>query len=202
VQTQQIQCKVGHIDKSYRTKLVNNREVCETCDVGKETTTTAPSCVRSCIGDIGVYQLRATFVVLLASALASDPMHIIFIGADMPHWCRVPALDALPYDVQKNVAIPAQSTDDDGSVEYSSCEMFSLNYSEYNRSEFYSWKRRLMVSENTSVVPCSEWTYDQSQFISTIVSEVHSYSSLRLNAYTTYIVSSPTVSTKRLRQDH
>lgn len=172
--------------------------MCETCDEGKETTATPASCLRSCISDIGVYQLRAMFVVLLASALASDPMHIIFIGANMPHWCRVPELDGLPYDVQKNVAIPAQSTDDDGPVEYSSCEMFSLNYSVYNRSQFYSWNRRLMVSENASVVPCSEWTYDQSQFISTIVSEVNSYSFVRLNVHTTYIVSSPVVSTRRL----
>ena len=141
-------------------------------DLGKERTATPPSCLRSCIGDIGVFQLRAISVVLLASALASDPMHIIFIGADMPHWCRVPELDGLPDNVQKNVAIPARSTDHDGTLEYSSCEMFSLNYSEFNLSQFYSWNRRLMISENTSVVPCSEWTYDQSQFISTIVSKV------------------------------
>ena len=128
------------------------------------------------IGDIGVYQLRVIFVVLLASAFASDPMHIIFIGADMPHWCRVPELADLPYDVQKNVAIPAESMDRDGSVEYSSCEMFSLDYSAYNRTEFYSWNRSLMVVENTSTVACSRWTYDQSQFISTIVSEVDLHS--------------------------
>jgi len=73
--------------------------------------------------------------------------------------------------VQKNVAIPTRSSDD-GSVEYSSCEMFALNYSQFNRSQFDSWNRSLIISDDTPVVECSEWTYDQSQFTSTIVSKV------------------------------
>jgi len=122
------------------------------------------------IGDMGPYQFRVFITVFIFTIYTADAIHIIFIAGKMPHWCHVPELDDLPYDVQKNVAIPTQSTD--GSVEYSSCEMFSLNYSVYNRSEFYSWNRSLMITNETSVVSCSEWTYDQSQFISTIVSKV------------------------------
>jgi len=50
--------------------------------------------------------------------------------------------------------------------------MFSLNYSIYNRSQFYTWNRSLMISNDTPLVHCSQWTYDQSQFTSTIVSKV------------------------------
>jgi len=124
------------------------------------------------IGDIGVYQWRVFVAVFIFNLFNAETYHIVFVGAYMPHWCRVPELDNLPYDVQKNVAIPAESTDHDGSVEYSSCEMFSLDYSAYNRSEFYSWNRSLMVTNETSVVRCSEWMYDQSQFTSTIVKKV------------------------------
>jgi len=127
------------------------------------------------IGNIGAYQWRVFVAVFVFTLFNSETYHIIFVGGDMPHWCRVPELDDLPYDVQKNVAIPAQSTtvqDRDGSIEYSSCEMFSLNYSVYNHSQFYSWNRTLMVTNHTSLVHCSEWTYDQSQFISTIVKKV------------------------------
>jgi len=125
------------------------------------------------IGDIGVYQWRIFIAVFILNLFNAETYHIVFVGAHMPHWCRVPELDDLPYDVQKNVAIPAESSaDPDGSVEYSSCEVFSLNYSVYNRSQFYSWNRSLMISNDTSVVTCSQWTYDQSQFISTIVSKV------------------------------
>ena len=128
--------------------------------------------VNTFIGDFGSYQLRIFFVLFFMGMFSMDAIHIVFIGVNVPHWCRVPELDNLPYDVQKNVAIPAESTDHDGSVEYSSCEMFSLDYSAYNRSEFYSWNRSLMVTNETSVVRCSEWMYDQSQFTSTIVKKV------------------------------
>ena len=128
--------------------------------------------VNTVIGDFGVYQLRVFLVVFLFGLLSMESIQIVFIGADIPHWCRVPELADLPYDVQKNVAIPTESVNHDGSIEYSSCDMFSLNYSVYNRSEFYSWNRSLMVNNETAVVPCSQWIYDQSQFTSTITSKV------------------------------
>jgi len=124
------------------------------------------------IGDIGLYQWRVFVVVFLFTIYCTDSIQIIFLGADMPHWCRVPQLDGLRHDVQKNVAIPTRSVDHDGSVEYSSCEMFALNYSVYNRSQFDSWNRSLMIGDRTSTMKCSEWVYDQSKFTSTIVSKV------------------------------
>jgi len=124
------------------------------------------------IGDIGIYQWRVFIVVFLFTIYCTDSIQIIFLGADMPHWCRVSQLAGLRHDVQKNVAIPTQSVDHDGSVEYSSCEMFALNYSIYNDSQFHSWNRSLMIGDNTSIVKCSEWVYDQSQFTSTVVSKV------------------------------
>ena len=134
----------------------------------------AKSDLSSYIGDTGVYQWRVFAAMLIASFFTADSIQTNFIAGHMAHWCGVPELADLPYDVQKNVAIPAQSTDRDGSVvEYSSCEMFSLNYSVYNRSQFYTWNRSSILTNRTSTVHCSRWTYDQSQFVSTIVSKVH-----------------------------
>jgi len=139
----------------------------------------AKSDLSSYIGDMGIYQWRVFFAMFIIDFFMADSIQTIFIAGEMAHWCRVPELDDLPYDVQKNVAIPAlQSTtvqDRDGSIEHSSCEMFSLNYSVYNRSQFYSWNRSLMVTNHTSLVHCSQWTYDQSQFISTIVKKVNTH---------------------------
>jgi len=126
------------------------------------------------IGENGRYQWRVFATLCVFNLFASHAIHIVFIGADMPHWCHVPELYDLPYDVQKNVAIPAESVNRDGYIEYSSCEMFSLNYSVYNRSQFYNWNRSLIITNDTSVVECSQWMYDQSQFISTIVKKVRS----------------------------
>jgi len=62
--------------------------------------------------------------------------------------------------------------DDDSVIEYSSCEMFALNYSVYNRTQFESWNRSEMISDRTQIVECSDWMYDRSQFNATIVSKV------------------------------
>jgi len=133
--------------------------------------------VNTFIGDFGLYQLRIFIAVFILAMSSMDSIHIVFIGADMPHWCGVPALDELPYDVQKNVAIPTTESSD-GSIVYNSCEMYSLNYSVYNHSQLYSWNRSLMITNETSVISCSRWTYDQSQFTSTIVSKVSQMQSL------------------------
>jgi len=126
------------------------------------------------VGEMGTYQLRVCVVIFLYTMFATDVTQFIFVAADMAHWCRVPELVGLPADVQKNVAIPASASlsaaDDD--TEYSSCEMFSLNYSVYNRSQFYAWNRSLMISNDTPVVQCSQWAYDQSLFSSTVVRKV------------------------------
>ena len=63
--------------------------------------------INAIIGDFGVYQLRIFVVVFFMGMLSLDSIQIVFIAANMAHWCRVPQLDQLPYDVQKNVAIPA-----------------------------------------------------------------------------------------------
>jgi len=75
----------------------------------------AKSDLNEYIGDIGPYQWRVFAVVFLFTIYCTDSIQIIFLGAELPHWCRVPALDDLPHHVQKNVAIPA--------VQYSRAEI-------------------------------------------------------------------------------
>ena len=50
--------------------------------------------------------------------------------------------------------------------------MYALDYDAFNASQFKSWNRSLMIGNDTPKVECSEWTYDQSQFTSTIVNKV------------------------------
>ena len=53
----------------------------------------------------------------------------------MPVWCRVDDLAHLPYEVQKDVAIPKE----DG--EYVSCKYYYFNYTDFNDSDFINWNR-------------------------------------------------------------
>ena len=78
------------------------------------------------IGEMGAYQWRVVAAVFILIAYTADSIYIIFIAGHMPHWCRVPELEDLPYEIQKNVAIPAQSVNRDGFVdEYSSCLLYT-----------------------------------------------------------------------------
>lgn len=123
---------------------------------------------------MGRYQWRMFAAVSLFAIFAGDVMHMVFVGGHMEHWCHVQQLDHLPYDVQKHVAIPAVSRSDDGrSPGYSSCEMYALNYSAFNVTEFsMDWNRSNVISDSTPLVKCDRWNYDQSLFTATIVSKV------------------------------
>ena len=121
------------------------------------------------IGDFGTYQFIVLCAVMYFSMYTVDSIHMVFVGARMDHWCRVDELVGLPDDVQKNVAIP---NDGNSETEFSSCERFQLDFSQFNESDFYSWNRSAMTSNNTPVVSCQHWVYDQSMFTSTVVSKV------------------------------
>jgi hypothetical protein len=128
------------------------------------------------VGHIGRYQWFIFSLVFIFTMYTVDSIHMIFIGGSMEHWCRVDELQHLPYEVQKNVAIPGKSNSIEAEpTEYSSCEMFALNYSSYNETEFETWNRTVMISDNTPIISCDRWTYDQSTFESTIVSKVNDY---------------------------
>ena len=128
------------------------------------------------VGQIGRYQWFIFSLVFIFSIYTVDSIHMNFIGGRMEHWCRVDELQLLPYEVQKNVAIPSKSKSIEAKpTEYSSCEMFALNYSSYNETEFATWNRTKMISDNTPIISCDRWTYDQSAFESTIVSKVSNH---------------------------
>ncbi len=129
------------------------------------------------IGEIGVYQVCIVLAMSLLYLSSIDPITMIFVGADMPHWCHIGSLTHLPFDKQKYIGIP-YSSGSPGYIEspdepvYSSCEMYDLNYSSFSDDELYYWNRTLMIDENTPVVECSQWVYDQTIFVSTIINRV------------------------------
>ena len=54
----------------------------------------------------------------------------------MNHWCRIPELVHLPFDVQKEIAIPMEI--EDGEEVYSSCLYYNQDYSNYTLD---NWER-------------------------------------------------------------
>jgi hypothetical protein len=128
-------------------------------------------------GQIGVYQICVLIILFAFDLFALDATTMIFVGADMPHWCRIEGLEHLPFERQKYIGIPyTEGTPgqeyDQEHLTYSSCKMFALNYSALTDEELKDWNRTLLLNESTPVIDCKHWVYDQTTFVSTIVSEV------------------------------
>ena len=146
------------------------------------------------IGEMGRYQWQVFVAIFVFAMFTVDSIHIVFIGADMDHWCRVDELAGLPADVQRRLAIPPSSAvRADGQpvsgVEYSKCEMYDMsNYSSILADQLLLLQSNESVYVNVTgrrTVPCSNgWVYDTSRFSSTIVKKVGlRYLNCQFNGY-------------------
>jgi len=113
------------------------------------------------VGHLGVYQICILMVACMLSMFDSEAVTMVFVGGNMDHWCRVDELAELKYSVQQSIAIPYI----DGV--YSSCQMYDCNYTLMDDVG--------SLQENCTrerVVDCTRWIYEQTTFVSTIVSRV------------------------------
>ena len=117
------------------------------------------------VNECGLFQFFVVFIVCLNGMFSSEFLTHNFIDGYQQHWCRIPELQDLPHEQQRYIAIPE---DEDG--EYLSCESFNISYSDYSLNDFYYWNRSQYISQ--SVIPCTDWVYDQGQYVTTITSEV------------------------------
>ncbi|KAK2140710.1 hypothetical protein LSH36_1273g00029 [Paralvinella palmiformis] len=119
------------------------------------------------IGDTGFYQLLLYFVVCLPSFFDGlQNMSANFFSAPMDHWCKISRLENFSFETQKKVAIPYV---EDESTEHQSCQMYDLYYDNLTDDQILNWDRN--ITRNTSLIDCTEWIFDQSEFISTINSK-------------------------------
>ena len=132
------------------------------------------------IGHMGRYQWTVFAVMFACCFFSMDYINMVFVGAEMEHWCRVEQLSGLTHEQQKYIAIPVDKTSDNGDkdevVKYNSCEMFDVNWTVYSANELANWNRTQWMkgNKNSTVMTrtCTEWNYDDVTFTSTIVSKV------------------------------
>ena len=55
-------------------------------------------------------------------------------AAEMDHWWRIPELGHLPFDIQKEIAIPMEI--EDGEEVFSSCSYYNQDYSNYTLDDW------------------------------------------------------------------
>ncbi len=127
------------------------------------------------LGQFGKYQKIIYFLICLIGIQCSfNNMSIMFIGGIPDHWCSTPQLqnlsvtDNITEDIIKTISIPHK---EEGSLVYSRCEMYERGYRGWGMSEVTA-----AYSQNKSrltTVQCKDgWTYDTSQYTSTIVTQV------------------------------
>lgn len=125
-----------------------------------------------CAGDSGVYQVTTFALIGIVVFFSVESFAINFIAGKMDHWCQVPGLQSYSYEEQLNVGIPLEDIGG-GQQRHSRCHQYSLDFEQYTRQEIMHWNRTLVAANLTKDdwTQCSNWTYDQSVFISSAVSE-------------------------------
>ena len=129
------------------------------------------------IGGLGVYQWCVFSLMAVLSFWSMESVGINFIGGHMDHWCEVEELQNFTHDTQKYIAIPFDTDwlderEEDDEVVFAQCDMYGYNYSDYSILEYITWDRVTMVTNDTVVTECDSWVYDQSEYYSSIMSEV------------------------------
>ncbi len=116
----------------------------------------------------GRYQKMLIFLLTSYVVLHGVNLNIWnFVGGHHSHWCKVDELLHLGEDQQKYIAIPYE---DDSQEDFSSCDMFDLDWGNYSAEDFQVWNRSLHQGQADQ---CHQWVFDNTLFTSTIISEVH-----------------------------
>ncbi|XP_074656215.1 organic cation transporter protein-like [Tubulanus polymorphus] len=141
------------------------------------------------IGDCGRYQILLYLLFgLVGIQTGLQNLAHVFIGGAQDHWCYVPEIQNLSAADQKRLAIPLKDGGTgDKAVQYDSCHVYERNYSAIvaallndtvaggydvtNASDRFQALSEILETERTIVRKCSKWTFDQSQYTSTMRSE-------------------------------
>lgn len=135
-------------------------------------------------GGHGRFQWWALILVAYQLTLLTwNHMGYIFLGAVPDHWCHVEALDNCSWSLEqiKNISIPKVSSTGN-QAKYDQCQFYSLDYTlllEKSQGNFHlayelahgsgDETRKSLAKKAT----CQAWTYDDSIYSSTIVTEVN-----------------------------
>ena len=123
------------------------------------------------VGECGRYQILFLLgVTSISIAMGPGYIEYTFVGISPQHWCRVPQLNEYNFtqaEMEKYISPPKS---DSG---YDACLMYDRDYanvSEYDVRSFLYSNHSNKVTLKT--IDCNAWTYDRTEYTSTVVSEV------------------------------
>lgn len=131
------------------------------------------------VGGAGAYQVCLLCYVFALSMLGIEMGGINFVGGYMEHWCNIPALENFTHEQQQYIAIPSSNPHPESDLKYENCYKFPLDFNNYSLEDLHYWNRteRIANIPEEKWLHCDNgWVYDQSDWISTINSEVIGFS--------------------------
>ena len=123
------------------------------------------------VGDLGRFQWLFYFgVSSVAISMAIGVLEYSFVGASPQHWCHVTDLNTFNFTVSEIESYVSPPLSDSG---YDACSMYERNYSNVTEDDIWNFLHgNHSNSDHLTVTQCYAWTYDKSEYTSTVVTEV------------------------------
>lgn len=133
------------------------------------------------VGTHGKWQIMVFFLTALTGFfVAFHNMGAVFLAATPKHWCSSSEFKILKNNYSwteddiKNVFIPYDYHENN--KVYASCTMYHVNFSHFKANDWYDPEFIYNYTrQNPNILHkqhCTSWTYDRSEYISTVISEV------------------------------
>ena len=123
------------------------------------------------VGEFGLYQLLFYFGASSVGILTGiGTLEYSFIGASPQHWCHVTELNTYNFTASEIESYVSPPLADSG---YDACSMYERNYANVTKEAIWDFAHgNHSNSDNLMVTQCNAWTYDKSEYTSTVVTEV------------------------------
>lgn len=118
------------------------------------------------IGGFGRYQIGLIFLLIWGSFFdAWQIMPPVFTAYEPDHWCKTPVANFTHCTHEQQMAFSIPKKDN----KYDSCYMFSHNYSIISEEDVCNG---INVTEDYPTKDCTSWTYEDTYFKRSIVTDV------------------------------
>lgn len=134
------------------------------------------------MGTHGKWQWLIFFLTGLSGCfVAFHNMGAVFLAVTPKHWCSSNDFEIFKENYNwteaeiKDAFIPSNTADGKTDIVYSSCNKYAVNFSIFNENDLknpsFMSNYTKTHSNNLLKEECSSWTYDRSEYVSTVITE-------------------------------
>ena len=125
------------------------------------------------VGEFTWYHLALVLVLSIPTYSAGlVAMSYVYVAATPAFWCKPnlpPSLSNLSHQARMNLSVP-RVVDSQGKCVYDQCRMYHRNYSALLVG---NTSAGIDAMPEAPIIPCTQWEYDTTEIISSIVTQVN-----------------------------